>query len=85
MSDSEASLPQWGFAPERYQLTRFVFLRFLGLIYFVAFLSLARQWRPLIGSDGLLPAADFLAHVREQLGSFSSGFWRLPSVFWFHS
>ena len=41
-------------SPARYQLTRFVFLRFLGLIYFVAFLALALQWRPLIGSDGLL-------------------------------
>lgn len=27
-----------------YWLTRFVFLRFLGLMYFVAFISLATQW-----------------------------------------
>jgi hypothetical protein len=84
-SDGDAVPFEWGFAPARYQITRFVFLRFLGLIYFVAFLSLALQWRPLIGSDGLLPAADFLARVREHFDSFSAGFWRLPSLFWFHA
>ena len=70
-------------APARYQLTRFVFLRGLGLLYFVGFLTLLLQWRPLIGSDGLLPAATFLLRVREQLGSLA--FWRLPSLFWVSS
>jgi Lipase maturation factor len=79
------SVPHWGFAPVRYQLTRFVFLRLLGIIYFVAFLALAEQWRPLLGSDGLLPAAEFLAQVRAHFDSFSGAFWRLPSLFWFHS
>ena len=69
-------------APARHQLTRFVFLRGMGLLYFVGFLTLVCQWRPLIGSDGLLPAATFLLRVREQLGSLASGFWRLPSLFW---
>jgi len=82
---SGAPLPEWGFAPARYQLTRFVFLRFLGLIYFVAFLALAKQWRPLLGSDGLLPAADFLARVRAQFDSTPAAFWRLPSLFWLHA
>jgi Lipase maturation factor len=72
-------------APARYQLTRFVFLRSLGLLYFVAFLTLIRQWRPLLGSDGLLPVGSFLERVRDQLGSLSSAFWRLPSFFWFGS
>jgi len=83
-TETEA-LPDWGFAPAPYQLTRFVFLRFLGLIYFVAFFALARQWRPLIGSDGLLPARDFLPRVARALGSSSAGFWRLPSIFWIHA
>ena len=81
----DSTPPQWGFVPARYQITRFVFLRFLGLVYFVAFLSLARQWRPLLGSDGLLPAADFLARVRDHFGSLPAAFWRLPSLFWFHA
>ncbi len=84
-AEEESQVPDFGCAPARYQLTRFAFLRFLGLVYLVAFLSLAEQWRPLIGSDGLLPAADFLRHVSRQLGSVSAGFWRLPSLFWFHT
>lgn len=82
---AELELPEWGFAPAQYQLTRFVFLRCLGLIYFVAFLALALQWRPLIGSDGLLPARDFLSRVAYALGSKSAGFWRLPSLFWINA
>src|SRR3954468_424047 len=81
----DASLARLAWAPARYQLTRFVFLRSLGLLYFVGFLTLVRQWRPLIGSDGLLPAATFLVRVREQLGSLSAACWRLPSLFWLDS
>jgi len=36
-----------------YWLTRFLILRLLGLVYFFAFLSLARQVLPLIGEHGL--------------------------------
>lgn len=72
-------------ARSSYRFTRFVFLRGLGLIYLVGFLTLACQWRPLIGADGLLPAADFLSDVRQQLGSLPNAFWRLPSLFWLSS
>ena len=82
---AEESPARFLWAPARYQLTRFVFLRGLGLLYFVGFLTLVMQWRPLIGADGLLPAAAFLLRVREQLGSLATGFWRLPSVFWLDS
>jgi len=66
-----------------YWLTRFAILRLLGLVYAVAFLAAANQALPLIGADGLLPAAAFLGRVREALGSSGAGFARLPSVFWF--
>jgi len=39
-----------------YWLTRFVILRFLGIVYLFAFLSLAFQVTPLVGENGLLPA-----------------------------
>jgi Lipase maturation factor len=77
--------PPFSVSLPRYQLTRFVFLRSLGLLYFVGFLTLVWQWRPLIGADGLLPAGSFLLRVREQLGSFAAAFWRLPSLFWLGS
>jgi hypothetical protein len=73
-------------APDRrsaYWLTRFVLLRFLGLVYAVAFLAAARQLVPLIGSHGLLPVDSYLFRIRDYLGSTSAGFFRLPSLFWF--
>ena len=43
-----------------YALARFLILRLLALVYGVAFLVAARQLDPLLGSNGLLPAAQFL-------------------------
>ena len=68
--------------PASYWLTRFVILRLLGLVYFVAFLSLALQVLPLIGSSGLLPAGSFLARVGAQFGSRLDAFLEFPSLFW---
>jgi len=42
-----------------YMLAGWLFLRLLGLIYFVAFVSLATQIKGLVGSKGILPATDF--------------------------
>jgi Lipase maturation factor len=68
---------------EPYAVTRFVLLRMLGLVYFVAFLVTALQFKPLIGTDGLEPAGLFLHRVAAVLGSPAAGFEKLPSVFWF--
>ena len=65
-----------------YWLTRFLILRLLGLVYVVAFASLAAQVLPLIGRDGLLPATLFLARVAAEAGSRWSAFLQLPSLFW---
>jgi hypothetical protein len=65
-----------------YWLTRFAILRLLGLVYFVAFLSLVHQVVPLIGSDGLLPAEAYLRGIEAQAGSRAAGFEENPSLFW---
>ena len=70
--------------PPRYWLTRFLILRMLGIIYAVAFLVAIHQILPLAGEHGLLPVDQFLIRVTEALGSRTSGFIRLPSVFWFN-
>ena len=67
-----------------YWLTRFVFLRLLGLIYFVAFLSLAHQVIPLLGSNGLTPAENFLDLSRWNVDNRFEAFVNLPTIFWFH-
>ena len=63
-------------------MVRAALLRSLGLIYSVAFLILVRQGRALIGTDGILPAARFLAQVAAVLHARAAGFWQLPSLFW---
>lgn len=56
-----------------------LFLRLLGLCFFVAFLSLGVQVVGLIGKEGLLPLGEFLSAVRDQAGRGS--FWQLPTLF----
>src|SRR5438046_5324200 len=65
-----------------YWLTRAVLLRGLGLIYFVAFLSLVPQVVPLVGSDGLLPARLHLDQLRTQAGGSGAAFVAEPGLFW---
>ena len=62
---------------------RWVFLRALALIYFSAFYSLRFQIKGLIGPEGILPAAQYLAAIAQQLGG--SRFWYAPSLFWISS
>ena len=65
-----------------YWLTRFVLLRLLGFVYFVAFLCLARQLLPLLGHDGLTPVPLFLHRLEAHFGSRRAAFLQFPSLFW---
>jgi hypothetical protein len=65
-----------------YWLTRWLFLRFLGLIYVVAFLILTQQLQPLIGADGLLPAAQYLSRLGAACGDRLACFLAAPTIFW---
>jgi len=62
-------------------LSRWIFLRALGVIYFSAFFPLVFQIRGLIGPEGILPAGEYLKSVGEQLGY--SRYWYVPSLLWF--
>jgi len=61
-------------------LARWLFLRALGLIYFSAFFALLFQVSGLIGSQGILPAVDYLQSLRD-LGMLR--FWYAPTLLWF--
>jgi hypothetical protein len=63
-----------------YRRTRSLFLRALGFVYLVAFLSLHAQVLGLYGHDGLLPAASYLERARTALGDAAP--WQLPTIFW---
>jgi predicted DCC family thiol-disulfide oxidoreductase YuxK len=60
----------WGkdVLPSTYFLSRWLFLRTLGLIYLIAFVSLWTQIDGLVGSQGILPVPEFLQAVQERIG-----------------
>lgn len=66
-----------------YALVRSVFVRLLGVVYLVAFVSFGVQMAGLVGSEGILPAATFLDSVREIFGF--DGYRLVPTVFWVSS
>jgi len=59
------------------------FLRALGAIYLIAFVSLWVQVDGLVGSNGLSPVNQFLPAVRAQLGPDACTF--LPTLCWLNS
>ena len=67
--------------PPTYFWARRWFLRTLGVIYLIAFVSLWVQVDGLIGSDGMSPVNQFLPAVRAQLGRGAYTF--LPTLCWF--
>lgn len=66
-----------------YGVARWVFVRALGLIYLIAFASLAVQILGLIGRRGILPAGEYLDLVRQNVGT--ERYWRLPTIFWINA
>src|SRR2546426_8496180 len=63
-----------------YLLSRWLFLRLLGVVYLVAFVSLALQITGLVGEHGILPAGGFLERAHATYGS---GAYRLfPTLCW---
>jgi len=75
----------WGkrLEPASYEIATRWFLRSLGLIYLIAFLSLEVQITGLVGIRGILPVSKFLAALQAGYGG---GSWlRVPTVFWLGS
>jgi len=75
----------WGkdVRPPTYFWARRWFLRALGMIYLIAFVSLWVQVDGLIGSDGVSPLNQLLPAVRAQLGR--DAYALLPTLCWFNS
>ena len=72
----------WGGAlvPPGERLTQWLFVRLLGVIFAIAFLSLAVQITGLIGRTGILPVHEYLNSVRTQLGADATRF--APTLCW---
>jgi predicted DCC family thiol-disulfide oxidoreductase YuxK len=75
----------WGphVTPPGESATAWLFLRLLGVIYGVAFVSLWVQLPGLIGRHGILPAHDFLSALRTQAGP--ERYWLAPTLAWLGS
>jgi predicted DCC family thiol-disulfide oxidoreductase YuxK len=75
----------WGkdVRPPTYFWARRWFLRALGLIYLIAFVSFWVQVDGLIGSNGILPVSQFLPAAHQQLGR--DAYCLLPTLCWFNS
>src|SRR5437016_3160065 len=75
----------WGsdVRPPTYFVSRRWFLRAVGLIFLIAFVSLWVQIDGLIGSNGITPVRDFLPAARAQLGDHALSI--LPTLCWFNS
>ena len=71
----------WGRAelqPVSHDRVAWLLLRLLGLCFLAAFVSFAVQAQGLIGSGGILPAADLVAYAEQRFGS---GAWlHLPTL-----
>ena len=71
-----------------YFLTRWIFLRALGVIYLIAFVSLWTQINGLIGHNGILPTGQFMAAAGQQCDARGIGLERyhlLPTLCWFNA
>ncbi len=68
------------FDPLSYSYAIALFIRLLGFIYFFAFGAFLFQIKGLIGAQGILPLANFLAWLRQQLPG--SCYQLAPTIFW---
>jgi len=63
-----------------YELVSRLFLRLLGIIYLIAFVSLLVQIQGLVGEQGILPVAELLSFVNTETGG--ERYFILPTIFW---
>ena len=72
-----------GSASITFARSRWLFLRLLGVVYLIAFASLAVQINGLVGERGILPAGEFLSRIHEVYGS--QAYRLFPTLAWFSS
>ncbi len=77
ITDPLAAIPP---GPPTYLLARWLFLRLLGVVYLIAFLSLAVQITGLVGDHGILPARLFLERARALYGA--TAYRVFPTLCW---
>jgi lipase maturation factor 1 len=70
--------------PSTYRFSGMLFLRLLGLIFLVAFVSFWGQAAGLVGDHGIIPVGDYFNAISGVKGTTAaSRFWSAPSLLWF--
>jgi hypothetical protein len=82
-ANPHTGLERWLGVHASHERTRFIVLRLLGFVYTAAFLSLAWQVVPLIGSHGILPATREVNAIVDYAGSSWKALLWQPSLFYF--
>ncbi len=77
----------WGkdLQPPTYHIASALFLRLLGVVYVIAFVSLWTQIDGLVGEHGILPATNYLDAVDQHFARQdppASPVWNLPTLAW---
>ena len=68
-----------------YNIAGALFVRMLGLVYLIAFISLWTQVGGLVGDQGILPVANFLEAAEQYYGArdpSASPLWNIPTLLW---
>lgn len=66
-----------------FNISRWIFLRGLAIVFLIAFVSAGAQVQGLIGSEGILPAKGFLAAIYDKIGI--RAVFMMPTVFWLNA
>ena len=68
---------------QSFHVTKFVILRLVGFVYFIAFLGAYYQNQGLMGSKGLVPAYKYMANLQSNYVDTTHGFLAHPTLYWF--
>ena len=71
--------------PPTYHISSALFLRLLGVVYLIAFVSLWTQIEGLVGENGILPAQSYLEDFESRFSALqppASAVWRIPTLAW---
>ncbi len=70
--------------PSTYRFSGVLFLRLLGLIFLVAFVSFWCQAAGLVGDHGIIPLSDYFNAINSTKdATANTKFWTAPSLLWF--
>ena len=68
---------------QSFHVTKYVILRLVGFVYFIAFLGAYYQNIGLMGSEGLVPAINHMEQLQQNFNSPIKGFLSHPTLYWF--